>query len=415
MTTALFREASCFYLELPTMENVRVPLVIGDLTIASCVGLFCVLFWMCINYRSSRISRQNEPKRQKYGLGNLPPVFPNGWIPVLESVELRVNEVKRLGVIGMELVAFRTEDGVAHVMDGYCPHLGAHLGVMGRVVGDCIECPFHGWRFRGKDGACTYVPYASKTPEFAKAKTWLSREMLSFIFIWYHSDGEEPSWELEDDPEITTGQFKQTSRFERLVSGHIQDISENAADIGHLNVIHKASTFVTHEEYVKNTGHSWKGRLVSYRYDASWSAQGTTARTELCIHPSIMGWELDSLGANGCFKVLGPALVVFSAVNSSGRIKTVMAMTPVGPLQVRVVHLTFSEPRMPWLLRKFIEVGNRRMMDRDITVWNNKTIIGKPLLVKEDRFIADFRKWYSQFYSSKSPTWQEVKETTLDW
>lgn len=59
-------------------------------------------------------------------------------------------------------MAFRTQDGVAHVMDAYCPHLGANLGVMGRVVGDCIECPFHGWRFRGKDGVCTHVPYASK-------------------------------------------------------------------------------------------------------------------------------------------------------------------------------------------------------------------------------------------------------------
>lgn len=63
---------------------------------------------------------------------------------------------------GLDLVAFRTEDGVAHVFDAYCPHLGAHLGVMGRVVGDCIECPFHGWRFSGKDGACTHVPYAKK-------------------------------------------------------------------------------------------------------------------------------------------------------------------------------------------------------------------------------------------------------------
>lgn len=63
---------------------------------------------------------------------------------------------------GEELVAFRTEDGVANVTDAYCPHLGAHLGIMGRVVGDCIECPFHGWRFKGKDGSCSHVPYAAK-------------------------------------------------------------------------------------------------------------------------------------------------------------------------------------------------------------------------------------------------------------
>ncbi|CAN7993102.1 unnamed protein product [Ixodes hexagonus] len=241
------------------------------------------------------------------------------------------------------------------------------------------------------------------------------REMLAFIFIWYHADGEEPSWELEDDLVITKGQFKQTCRFERLISSHIQDISENAADMGHLEVIHKASTMVTRREYEKNAGHSWKGRLLSFRYDASWSAEGATARTDLCIHPSIMGWEPAALVANGVFKILGPALVVFNGVNRYGHIKTVLALTPVGALQVRMIHLTFSDPGFPWILRRFIETGNRRMMDRDILVWNKKAMIAKPLLVKEDRSIVDFRKWYSQFYSSRSPTWQEVRETTLEW
>src|SRR5689334_23634300 len=39
----------------------------------------------------------------------------------------------------------------------YCPHLGAHLGIGGTVVGDSIKCPFHAWRFGG-DGACVDVP-----------------------------------------------------------------------------------------------------------------------------------------------------------------------------------------------------------------------------------------------------------------
>lgn len=57
---------------------------------------------------------------------------------------------------------FRGEDGIAHVMDAYCPHLGANLAVGGRVVGNCLECPFHGWQFRGDDGKCVKIPYAEK-------------------------------------------------------------------------------------------------------------------------------------------------------------------------------------------------------------------------------------------------------------
>jgi cholesterol 7-dehydrogenase len=65
-------------------------------------------------------------------------------------------------VSGEQLVVFRDEKGEAHILDAYCPHMGANLGVGGRVVGDCIECPFHGWKFRGYDGKCTEVPYSEK-------------------------------------------------------------------------------------------------------------------------------------------------------------------------------------------------------------------------------------------------------------
>ena len=57
---------------------------------------------------------------------------------------------------------FRTLAGVVHVLDAYCPHLGANMAVGGAVRGDCIECPFHGWRFKGEDGKCTVVPYSEK-------------------------------------------------------------------------------------------------------------------------------------------------------------------------------------------------------------------------------------------------------------
>lgn len=62
--------------------------------------------------------------------------------------------------IGENMAVFRTEEGKACVLDAYCPHLGAHLGIGGRVVGDCIECPFHGWQFNGNDGKCTSIPYS---------------------------------------------------------------------------------------------------------------------------------------------------------------------------------------------------------------------------------------------------------------
>ena len=57
---------------------------------------------------------------------------------------------------------FRGKSGRAYIVDAYCAHLGANLAVGGSVHGECIECPFHGWQYRGSDGKCVKIGYAEK-------------------------------------------------------------------------------------------------------------------------------------------------------------------------------------------------------------------------------------------------------------
>src|SRR5690348_7814461 len=93
---------------------------------------------------------------------------PNGWYQVAYTDELPARAVRTLRYFGRDLVAWRDDAGAAHVMDAYCPHLGAHLGHGGVVEGDSLRCPFHGWRFGG-EGACVAIPGGLKIPPKAKA------------------------------------------------------------------------------------------------------------------------------------------------------------------------------------------------------------------------------------------------------
>ncbi|GFR17328.1 3-ketosteroid-9-alpha-monooxygenase, oxygenase component [Trichonephila clavata] len=95
---------------------------------------------------------------------------------------------------GQRFCVFRGEGGQAYVLDAYCPHLGADMSAGGKVAGECIECPFHGWQFSGQDGACQKIPYSCKVPDVARAKKWSSCEVNAFIFVWHHAEGEEPTW-----------------------------------------------------------------------------------------------------------------------------------------------------------------------------------------------------------------------------
>lgn len=70
-----------------------------------------------------------------------------GWFMIGWSPEFPVGEVRPLRYFGEDLVAYRDESGELHVLEAHCKHLGAHIGHGGTVVGDCVQCPFHGWRW----------------------------------------------------------------------------------------------------------------------------------------------------------------------------------------------------------------------------------------------------------------------------
>lgn len=103
---------------------------------------------------------------------------PNAWYKLCDSKDLKDGEVKEIHALGRVFAVFRAADGssTVSVMDAHCPHMGANMAVGGRVVGDCLQCPFHQWEISGKDGSVMKIPYDDKIPSKAKGRVWPSRE-----------------------------------------------------------------------------------------------------------------------------------------------------------------------------------------------------------------------------------------------
>ena len=78
--------------------------------------------------------------------GVTPPVYPNGWFKLANSRDVPKGKILNVRYWGQDFVLFRGQDGKIGMLDAYCTHLGAHLGVGGKVKGNCLECPFHGWK-----------------------------------------------------------------------------------------------------------------------------------------------------------------------------------------------------------------------------------------------------------------------------
>ncbi|XP_022088194.1 cholesterol 7-desaturase-like [Acanthaster planci] len=169
---------------------------------------------------------------------DMPPVYPNGWFIACTSASLKKMETKYVHMLGLNLAVFRGESGRAYIIDAYCPHLGANLAVGGKVTGECIECPFHGWTYQGEDGKCVKIAYADKVPDFVKVPTYRSMEINNMILLWYHAEGEEPSWYPPELEKIKSGEMTLDGTFEFYVDCHIQDVAENSADEAHLQYLH---------------------------------------------------------------------------------------------------------------------------------------------------------------------------------
>lgn len=112
------------------------------------------------------IDKRNAIRLKRTVSKKIPPPFPNGWFAIAESSEIKPGTAKSINCLGENFVLFRsTESFEIFILDAFCPHMGANLGVGGIVKGDCIECPFHQWKFRGEDGSCDEIPYSQSLKE----------------------------------------------------------------------------------------------------------------------------------------------------------------------------------------------------------------------------------------------------------
>ncbi|CAG0920178.1 unnamed protein product [Notodromas monacha] len=305
-----------------------------------------------------RAFRVNQMKKMNMA-SELPPVYPNGWFALLESDDLPISSTKFIQALGENFAVFRDTGGEVHVLDAFCPHLGANLGIGGKVRGNCIQCPFHGWLFDGKSGQCTSIPYsASKPPAQAKVKTWPCTESLGLIMVWYHAEGEEPFWQPPDVQGINDGQFAFCGRSEHYISTHIQDLPENGSDVAHLNVLHTPG--IPTGSHLNDLD-GFLSKIFSHSWTASWtqSSPSYTSNVALTHIGKVFSRRLPFMDIMSNIEQSGPGLVIlrFDSLFGLGKGILVQAVTPVEPLMQRMIHRFYFSNRWLKIIGKIFLYG----------------------------------------------------------
>ena len=305
------------------------------------------------------------------------PGFPIGWFSVARGRDLGVGEVQRIFAFDRELALFRTRSGKAVVTDAFCPHLGAHLGVEGRVVGETIRCPFHGWRY-DSDGVCVEIPYCEEIPERARLRTWHVSETNGDIMVWYHPEGSAPDWDVPALEELTSDDWSAPQYWEFTIPNHVQNIAENTCDPEHFQYVHR----------MQNTPRSTveiadDGRVLHMVADA-----------KEAVHPNTLDVTMHNPGLAIVRTIYGPGaeMLVYSTAQPTTLEETHMRWT----LTVRkeIVDLVGDD------VMRGIKAG----IDDDMPIWRHKIYREKPVFCKGDTSLVGYRKWVRQFYLDETVT-----------
>ena len=309
---------------------------------------------------------------------------PNGWYAVAFSKDLIPGDVKPIRYFGEELVLFRTRSGEARVLDAFCPHLGAHIGHGGRVIGDTVRCPFHGWQYDGESGACVKIPYCDTIPKAARLGTWHTQEKNEMIFVWYHAEKKPPLWDFPQLDELGNDSWSIPRTFELFVDAHVQDMHENNNDPVHFQFVHRME------------GGEMPGE-ISYSDDGRHYRMVNHRDMETPVGTFPTSLVRDSWG-------VGMSAVRLEGIPEAGML-LYSSTTPIELEPARTVSrwvLSASKNMIDFVGDDFLH-NLTEGVQQDQVIWANKVHRAKPVLCKADKYLAEYRRWVKQFYSDPAP------------
>ena len=297
--------------------------------------------------------------------------IPFGWFAVGRVDELPAEPVSSHDLFGRQVVLWQ-DDGERHLVDATCPHLGAHLGVGGRVEDGCLVCPFHEWSY-GPDGTNVAIPYADRPNRKARLRGYPLVQRNGHLLAWYHPDPTvEPRWDV---PQKLPDGALPVHRVDREVATVWQEIAENSVDMAHFVSVHGTAQMASVGTMTID------GPFREVRSEQTFtSSQGDLPAT---LVSTSLGAGLGHVE----FGLFGHSVILISAT------------TPIddGRCRQRFTFYTDGSDVAAKIAPGFAAEVERQF-DQDIPIWEAKSYVAVPALAPSEKPVTEFRKWAAQFY-----------------
>jgi phenylpropionate dioxygenase-like ring-hydroxylating dioxygenase large terminal subunit len=280
----------------------------------------------------------------------------NFWYIAAASHELRRRPIRR-EVEGDTLVLFRDSGGRPHALTDRCAHRGMALS-SGRVVGDCIQCPYHGWQYDGQ-AVLRNVPAlcsGEMPPVVRSVRSYPVVEQQRQLWVWLgegQPDRGPFGFPRYGEPRWST--FFMHTRFEAPVEACL----ENFLDVPHTIFVHPG---------LFRSGTSRPTQAVVRRYPDSAEAEFISEQPLSGLGPRLFFPRGTMMRHTDRFILPSITRVDYSFGDKHGFIITSQCTQRAERLVDVTTAITWRLPMPRWIVRPFARWYCRRVIRQDVRV-----------------------------------------------
>jgi cholesterol 7-desaturase len=287
-------------------------------------------------------------------------------------------------IMGRELIVWRDRRGQVSVMDAHCPHLGAHLGKPGKVVDNCVRCPFHHF---------TFDVHGRRTDAKGRsAYVYDTRLVSGMIFAWFHEAYAAPTWDLPDFTCMNGRPMGVLSHYPmRHTANTVIDYLENSLDPRHFTIVHRF-------QRAELTDAKPDGPELTHTMRAVIVPGGPEATIDFRFIGPCIGI------ADATFSMAGRTFRqrhLHNAVLHNARANTLFNIKLLA--EEDILRFRSFRPQAPksWAdyLFGLVVAGTTPLIDRqDDPIWENRIHLENPDLSRAERGVAVMHRWLERFY-----------------
>jgi|SRR5579862_8966307 len=160
----------------------------------------------------------------------------NTWYMAAWDEEIPDGRVFHRTLLEQPILFFRDSGGMVRAIGDRCPHRFAPLH-LGELVGDAVQCKYHGLRFDGA-GHCMHNPHGNGAiPKAARVRAYPIVQRYGAIWIWMGDAALAHPASMPDIPVLNAEIFAIGHGYLK-VKAHYELESDNIMDLSHIEFLH---------------------------------------------------------------------------------------------------------------------------------------------------------------------------------